>query len=183
MAYTPKQPKNLKGLVTALSVFEAAYQEHKKATSALGKTKREAKNLLVAFNQGEGLPHNTPVTIDGITYKFDTAVSEKIDPQEWYSLWLKKEITKEQFFDALSVNKEDAGLAAGADIVASITKPMPGQTADVRRDDKLHAGEQGVTVRAEPNKPKGILRRPIASTTLQVPVIPKVRKVLLRGKR
>lgn len=161
--------KFAEALTKSAAAYEDIAKQNREVQAAERKAKRDLRKKLEEFADDAGIPTSTEITIKGVTYKIDTAVSERILPEQWYALWQKGEITKDQYFDAINVNKDDAATWAGQDLLARITKAVPGKSLDVRRDDKTYATEQGFKVHHVVKPTSGIRRRVIV-TSVQAPV-------------
>ncbi len=132
----------------------------RKAQDQVNEANREAtvvKNNVTAFMAENKYPLGTRIAVDGKAYFFAVAKHEKIPPEKWYELWQEEEITEKQFFEALSVSKDAAANAIGADQVELILEKTEGKKPGIRKEDLEEKSpyREGVAV-FNPNKKSNV---------------------------
>lgn len=120
--------------IKELKEYEARYGDGNEAGNIANRQKTVAKKAFVEFLNHENLPPGTIMRVEGIEYIVSASMSEKISAEKWYEKFKKKEMTKDQFLAAISVNKAEAGRIVGEDVVMSISEKIIGTSADLRRN-------------------------------------------------
>ncbi len=182
---TPKDPKVFNALVKQLRTWAEAKEEARAATNAFNKVNTATKELFKGFQTTEAYPAKTAVVVDGVSYTWATATSEVIDPRKWHEMFVKKEITAAQYFDAMSVRKEDAKIAIGEDQVAAISIDQEGSTADIRagKPSEGTAAKGVMVVLPEGYKKLGGIKPRLAIPSKPAIAVGKPRRVIKIGNR
>jgi hypothetical protein len=155
-----------------------AYDKHHKKQLEGGKQERDLKkNMVTALKDlitNNQLPYGVAVQVRDCVYKYTTSDSEKIVPEKWLELYDKKRISRKQFLEAITVNKDAAKRSAGADLVDRILEIVKGTTMDMRVD-KVKTGDKNEIKLILPLRKLIKKRRGNAETEITLPK----RKILI----
>ncbi len=118
--------------ISAVKNFKKLAQAAKDATSEANKAKTSLKNSLIAYRKQNDIDPAATLQVDDEIYAYAPAIAEKINPKLWYDLLKRREISEEQFFDAISVSVTEAKTIVGEDRVIAMRETVIGKTYDVR---------------------------------------------------
>lgn len=92
------------------------------------------RNAVKDFWATEKLPHGSYIVTNGLQIKYEAASSEKLSTEKIIELYEDEEITRDQLINLLNVDRSQANIILGGDIVADITTVEVGKKADIRLD-------------------------------------------------
>jgi len=104
--------------------------------------KKLLNKLFISLFESGGIGETDFVRIGAEEYYYDHSSAEKVSAEEWYKMWKSKEITKEQYFSAISVGKAAANKIIGEDQVIGITTISKSKDKDIRKRDASVAGTE-----------------------------------------
>ena len=158
--------------------FAEANVKARKYTNACNRKKTELRNAIKGFFTSKAYPVGTRLQLGDTLYGYETSESTAIPVEAWHQLYAEKRITKEKYFEALSVGRAHAVRIVGEDVVRTIEQTTRGTKADVRTFDL----EDGMSVDEAfaIHKPKPIesIRRRIKRAEPPLSVTPTLKRKL-----
>lgn len=139
------------------------------------------KNVFKSGIKNQQFQVGTYVLADGFRFDYSQTETEVIEPSDFFALYEKKQITREQFLKCISVRKGDVDTHVGSDVSLQLARSKIGKDFDVRVK-MLDIDAPAERVMVTPDSQKPIVRsriRPKASVSATA-AKPTIRRVKIK---
>lgn len=181
-----KIPPNLR---KSVKEFVDAHEKGREASNAANRLKTELRNTIKSVWTTMELPIGSFIRTGGMEFRYEANESTEINNEPILEMFLKEEITREQFLRMFKVDSKEAKNILGADQVADLEVKTVGDKLDVRIENlPVEKGEDDYIAVAsviKTNRKRRVFGSGTKPTKVAAPVeqSPRKRFIKVKGKK